>query len=107
MQSLRHQLTGFLVVSGGAVALQTAAKRMSGDMQSGLQSGAKGLFVVGCTLIGLWMLKTGAAELKRSAVANDGPPLPKHLRPSRSQALVSLLFGAVLGLGVPALMFFS
>lgn len=109
MRSLRHQLTGFVVASGGSLALLTAAKRFPEEeaLHGWLRDGAMGFFVISCTGIGVWMLVTGSAELRRSAVSKSGPALPSHLRPSRPRALVSLFFGAILGLCVPALMLFG
>jgi len=109
VRTLRHQLTSFLVASGGALALLSGAKRFPKDegMHAWLRTSAMGFFAIGCTVIGLWMLSTGASELRRCAAPTDGPKLPSHLRPSRPRAVVSLVFGAVLGLFVPALLLFG
>ena len=109
MRTLRHQLTSFLVASGGALALLSSAKRFPIEeaMHTWLRTSAMVFFVVGCTVIGMWMLTTGARELRRVAAQRDGPVLPSHLRPSRPRALVSLLFGALLGLFVPAILLFG
>ena len=109
MRTLRHQLTAFLVTSGGALALLSGAKRFAknDDLQGWLRTSAMVFFVGGCAVVGLWMLTTGTQELRRVGAARTGPPLPAHLRPSRPRALVSLLFGAILGIFVPAIMLFG
>lgn len=109
VRTLRHQLTAFLVTSGGALALISGAKRFSnsGDLAGWLRTSAMVFFVGGCVAVGLWMLSTGTQELRRVGAARSGPALPVHLRPSRPRAMVSLLFGAILGIFVPAIMLFG
>ncbi len=103
MRTLRFQLTGFLGLSGAAVALQEAAKRFSkDDALHGLLTGtAYWAFAVGCPLVGAWMLATGVAELRKVRAARSGPPLPKHARPSLGRAVVSVGMGLLLLVGVP------
>lgn len=101
MQSLRQQLTVFLLSGGMAMALLQGARRMTdvGSLGSWLRGGATLVFGLGCASAGIAMLLGAWGDLGRLRGAARGTPLHRPIGPVG--VALRLAVGAMIGLVIP------